>query len=421
MNKLNHSFICLSMVAASMQMVHANTESHQTSLGEDAKATGNQTTAIGFEAKATGYRSTAVGAFAQATNTGSTALGTLSEASGEDSIAIGRGAKAKESHSFAAGLDAEAVTGGVALGNEAKAGNVSVAIGSHTDASADQTIAFGYRTKATTKNSIAIGHQAESSHSGSVAIGVDSKADGATLNNTAYLADSPNHTIQGHTAVGEVNIGQYSANLPDQYRRITGLAAGAEDTDAVNVSQLKAATSTLQNAVIYDGANKDKVTLAGSNGTLITNLKPGEVSENSTDAVNGSQLHTVKVDVGHLQNDVIHLQTDVNNLTIGFNDLSGRVDQLENKFSNFDKDTKAAISSALAVASLPQPTEKGATMLSVGSGFWDGETGFSVGASGVTEDKTLFNKSVNYVWKFASTSNTRSDWGASTAVGVQWK
>lgn len=374
--------------------------------GYNSNASGTQSVAVGDSATSTGYRGTAIGAHSDAIGNGSTAVGILSQAVGGNSVAVGNGAQANGDYSIATGLSAVAEKDAIAMGRGAEAsGEFSTAIGRGSDASA--------------KDSTAIGRNAEASHAGSVALGLGSKADGSTLGNTAYLADDASNNIKGAQAVGEVNIGQYTAGQDDQYRKITGLAAGSEDTDAVNVSQLKAVAKEIQsglpqNAVEYDDANKGTITLAGSNGTTITNLKPGEVSATSTDAVNGAQLHTVKVDV-------TNLQSDVNNLTIGLGDVNGRVDQLENKFATFDKNTKAAISSALAVASLPQPTEKGATMLSIGSGFWDGETGFAVGASGVTEDKNLFNKPVNYVWKFASTSNTRSDWGASTAVGVQWK
>ena len=57
-----------------------------------------------------------------------------------------------------------------------------------------------------------------------------------------------------------------------------------------------------ERAVKYDlnGAtvNKNKVTLEAQGGTTITNLKAGEVSSTSTDAVNGSQLHDVKIEAG---------------------------------------------------------------------------------------------------------------------------
>ena len=54
------------------------------------------------------------------------------------------------------------------------------------------------------------------------------------------------------------------------------------------------------NAVIYDNEGKTSVTLAGSNGTTITNLKAGQISETSTDAVNGSQLFATNTNVTNL-------------------------------------------------------------------------------------------------------------------------
>ncbi|MCP1633080.1 autotransporter adhesin [Kerstersia gyiorum] len=87
--------------------------------------------------------------------------------------------------------------------------------------------------------------------------------------------------------------------------KITNVAAGTDLTDAVNVSQLKDVEQQVGNlddrAVKYDGNvgdPKSKITLEGdvstdggkTGGTTITNVARGEISENSTDAVNGSQI-----------------------------------------------------------------------------------------------------------------------------------
>ncbi|MEK6349349.1 MAG: YadA-like family protein, partial [Burkholderia sp.] len=113
------------------------------------------------------------------------------------------------------------------------------------------------------------------------------------------------------------------------------VAAGTVTTDAVNVSQLKGVTEVLggdaavgsdgtvtapsyeiggkhydnvgdaikaaseigtgtdPNAVAYDGDAKDVVTLAGKDGTTLKNLKAGDLSASSMEAINGSQLNTV--------------------------------------------------------------------------------------------------------------------------------
>ncbi|WP_447750342.1 YadA-like family protein [Pseudomonas nicosulfuronedens] len=157
----------------------------------------------------------------------------------------------------------------------------------HANSTGTDSVASG-------QDSVAIGMGAVSSHDGSVALGAGSLADGKTLSHEAYLA--------GGTAKGEVNIGD---------RRITGLAAGADDTDAVNVGQLKlAASEATAGAVKYDlntdgSINYNSVTLGGdtynsttkTGGTRITNVARGV---DDSDAVNMSQLNETNADVAKI-------------------------------------------------------------------------------------------------------------------------
>lgn len=190
----------------------------------------------------------------------------------------------------------------------------------------------------------------------------------------------------------------------------------------------------------YDnnGLNKSLITLDGEDGTTIKNLKNGAVNSSSTEAVTGQQLNTnyqnmaeslgggAKYEneewtaptytVGSGNNQQTY--NDVGSAIHGLND---QINNFDNKFNDLSKDMKASTAAAIAIASLPQPIEKGASMLAVGSGVWENEGGFSIGASGITEDKKLFNTPVNYVWKMATTTNTRSKWGGGASVGVQWK
>ncbi|WP_063891100.1 YadA family autotransporter adhesin [Burkholderia ubonensis] len=83
----------------------------------------------------------------------------------------------------------------------------------------------------------------------------------------------------------------------DGARRITGVAAGREATDAVNVAQLNqvagAINAVASNAVSYDDPARVSVTLGGLHATstvLLRNVASGALSAASTDAVNGAQL-----------------------------------------------------------------------------------------------------------------------------------
>jgi len=159
---------------------------------------------------------------------------------------------------------------------------------------------------------IAIGSGAISSHSGSVALGMGSNANGLTLNLPAYLV--------GGTANAEVNIGG---------RRITGLAAGANPTDAVNVAQLQAVNDALGalsgNAIQYDDNSRTIVTLQGASGTLLTNVSAGAVNASSTDAVNGAQLQATNDQVAQNSAAIAQLSYDfavLNELAVKYQDAS---------------------------------------------------------------------------------------------------
>jgi len=142
-------------------------------------------------------------------------------------------------------------------------------------------------------DAVAIGMGAVASHDGSVALGAGSLADGSNLGHQAYLL--------GGSASGEVNIGS---------RRLSGLEAGADDTDAVNVAQLKAAANAaVANAVTYDNDAHDSVTLGGTTydsatgtgGTRIRNLARGE---DDGDAVNMSQLNETNTSIANLNSTI---------------------------------------------------------------------------------------------------------------------
>jgi len=77
-------------------------------------------------------------------------------------------------------------------------------------------------------------------------------------------------------------------------RQITNVAAGTQDTDAVNVAQLNDITGDLSDleavAVGYDDDSKDTLTLEGLDGTTVSNVADGAIGVGSRDAVNGGQL-----------------------------------------------------------------------------------------------------------------------------------
>ena len=303
-------------------------------------------TVYGAFGKASGEGAATFGFLASAAKWG-TALGLESIAAGIASTAAGFGSNATGLNSVAIGGSAANATGTSALtvaDSTTASAEGAIAIGSNTtrgaQAKADNSIALGPQStaEASATSSVAIGKLASVATANSVALGSNASATGSTLGTLAY-------GVGGSAAAGgEVNIAN-GANG----RRITGLAAGANATDAVNVSQLNKAgqdtatalgggatlnattgtwtapsysinsisatgantgalvssnvgaalsnlntslTNTAAVAVKYDDASSKTQVTFNPAGTAVklTNVASGVLNATSTDAVNGSQL-----------------------------------------------------------------------------------------------------------------------------------
>jgi hypothetical protein len=160
------------------------------STGPGASATGTNANAVGSGSTASGLNSIAVGTGSQATQSGSIAVGFNSSSTGLNSIAIGTGATA---------------TGSVAVGAGASAANGGAAYGDGAVATGSLSTAVGPNSSATAANSVAIG-------SGST----------NTVANTVSFGSAGNE------------------------RRLTNVAAGISQTDAVNVGQLQSVAAGFQ-------------------------------------------------------------------------------------------------------------------------------------------------------------------------------
>lgn len=134
-----------------------------------------------------------------------------------------------------------------------------------TYSNVDDAIAIGTEAHVSANNGIAIGSGATTTHEGSVAIGAGSQAKGQTLNQAAYLS--------GGTATGEANFGN---------RRLTGLAAGATDSDAATVGQLKKLGQTIklfEKDALITGQNNIASTLGVRGEVTTTTIAPRQAPE----------------------------------------------------------------------------------------------------------------------------------------------
>ncbi|TCW75622.1 hypothetical protein C5O80_38180, partial [Burkholderia sp. SRS-46] len=112
----------------------------------------------------------------------------------------------------------------------------------------------------------------------------------------------------------------------DGARKLSGVAAGAAATDAVNVGQLNAVAGVATNAVQYDNASHTSVTLGGAAATapvVLTNVAAGKLSASSTDAINGGQLFATNQAVTNTSTAIANLSNGIAAGTVGLVQQTG--------------------------------------------------------------------------------------------------
>lgn len=186
-----------------------------------------------FHTNSTAPDSIAVGA-------NSVAVGPAAVASGASAVALGFGAQATGTNAIAIGSGALA-TGSQAIGTDARAGGGGVAIGDGADAGGTGLSAAAGASKGT-----AVGLGAVVQQSGGVALGAGSVARTAA-GAVGYVTEGT--SAANAAAVAATTSTQAAVSLGDaangQYRQVNGVAAGTVDSDAVNVSQLKATNNVV--------------------------------------------------------------------------------------------------------------------------------------------------------------------------------
>ena len=254
--------------------------------GTGATAGADNAVALGTQAQALATLSLAAGFNTIANATGASALGLDTLATGASSVAVGHVAVANGDDSVAMGHEAIAVAGGgIAIGQRSRVGvnaNVGIAIGRDALSEQESAIALGTTAQALGTGSLALGASTQVMHDSSVALGLLSTTTvGAQSGYVAFGLAAP------QTSAGEVSIGGFSGN-----RKLTHVAAGSEDTDAVNVAQLRAVQVSAGDALLWDpGAGAFSANHLGAGPNRIVNLGEGLVVAGSAEAINGGQLY----------------------------------------------------------------------------------------------------------------------------------
>ncbi len=202
---------------------------------------------------------------------------------GENAIALGRSALAGEEKSISIG-DSSHVIGasGIAIGDtsygaenaigigrKAQASGVSaVAIGDGAVAGFDNTISIGTGSITYDPDTIGIGRAAAADKKRAIALGAESHShveDGVALGSYSHVKagagvsgydfysgkKSVDDSAVWKSTLGSISVGNMDDPDHLKTRQITGVAAGTEDTDVVNVAQLKQVADQVKNAKMH--------------------------------------------------------------------------------------------------------------------------------------------------------------------------
>ena len=258
---------------------------------------------------------------------------------------------------------AEAGTG-LTVKGKSENGNMTVTVGNDYI----KANATGNAAKATGTNSVAIGGNSNAAVEDAVAIG-----NGATVGAEATKGSV---AIGSGAKAGKAHTGNYSVE------------------PSVNV----AGAPTAATRVVSLGSK--------GNEAQIQNVAAGVVSETSTDAVNGSQLHATNTHVNK------NTQA-INVINKAINNQAGAFDRLERKINKQGKEARAGIAGANAAAALPQVYTPGKSMVAASAGTFKGQNALAVGYSRASDNGKV-------ILKLQGNANTSGDVGAGVGVGYQW-
>ncbi len=294
-------------------------------------------------------------------------------------------------------------------------------------------LAMGAESSAAGAGAIAVGLHARAESESSIALGSNSVADRANT----------------------VSVGNQKTK-----RQLTNVADGTDDTDAVNVSQLRKAglidrKGVALDAIVYDaGSNRSSLTLGGVGAASVvnlTNVAAGRIGADSTDAVNGSQLFALSSRVDKLEkpspqpapkpddsrprpkvaldagNHVIAnvaagvAESDAVNvgqlnaamkagIDTAYAHTDSEVARVRMEMEHDRKDASGGSASAIAIANLPQ-AYPGESMLSVAGGTFGGQSSVALGLSTATKKWSV---------KVSFTGNTRGSYGGGAGAGYRF-
>jgi autotransporter adhesin len=279
------------------------------------------------------------------------------------------------------------------LADSSATGTDSVAIGPESVASGTDSLAAGHGATAAGQGAVALGEGAQANNANDVALGSGSVTE-AAVGTSGTTIRGTRYDFAGTAPVGTVSVGADGAE-----RTVTNVAAGrisADSTDAINGSQLHATNTAIEDlqggigsindsAVFYD-LNPD-----GSKKNSIT-LQGGDINAPVVISnVGRGVANTDAVNVAQLNQSFTEAKSYTDNRTAyaietANNYTDQKFNQLNREMGSIRSEARAAAAIGLAAASLRYDDRPGKLSVAMGGGFWKSEGALAFGAGYTSED-----------------------------------
>jgi autotransporter adhesin len=383
----------------------------------DRYATGYASVAMGVGNHVSGYQSVGIGSYNVVGGKNSVSLGVKNWSNGDESVVLGSGNVLTGEQSIAIGTNnsvsgAQSIAIGVGhtiTGNNSGAfgdpvtitGSGSYGVGNNISIESNDSFVMGSDVTIAQDHhkAVALGAGTAVNVEGGVALGAGSVANraagtsgyipaGATASQQAAI-EATTSTLAG-VSVGDADNGHF--------RQIHGVAAGTDDSDAVNVSQLKGVqfeTNTKLSA-IGDQVEINTTNIANlqvdvnSSIDLLhqdsetSEIRLGSKTDGDTVSISGldGDRRITGVAPGVLENDA----ATVGQVANVASSLNQRVDSLQRDVSRVDKNASGGTAAAMAMANLPQAWRPSQTGLAAGVSNYRGHQGYALGVSHMSDN-----------------------------------
>lgn len=218
--------------------------------GNNSKTTGRDTFAFGANAEAVTEYTYAIGSQAKTAAYNTVAIGNGAYVSGESSVVLGRTNNVTGENTVVVGANNNTVAGGqsAVVGYNNKIGNQKeqLVFGSNSESNGQGALVFGTHAKSLATDAVAFGNNTVADVHNSVALGTNSTTDTVVSTASAVIAGKT-YNFAGDVADSTVSVGTTgkagAGGVMNYKRTITNVAAGRisdTSTDAINGSQLHA-------------------------------------------------------------------------------------------------------------------------------------------------------------------------------------